>query len=148
LTATTTLSLLGTLSGSLLELGGIGVNCVEFGTANGETNSVAVLLSKTNVTVCGSATAEGLSHVTLWPALTCICRGTNTANMSVEFPPPACTLIDDVVVVVLLLLLLVSCAFMTLKLVVVISSVIDNADMTTTTANMDFIVIGAGNLIA
>jgi hypothetical protein len=53
----------------LLELGGIVANCVEFGTANGETIFVVVLLSKTNVTVCGSATVEGLSHVTLWPTL-------------------------------------------------------------------------------
>jgi hypothetical protein len=36
---------------------------------------------------------------------------------------------------------------MALKLVVVISSVIDNADMMATTANMDFIVIGAAKMI-
>jgi hypothetical protein len=36
---------------------------------------------------------------------------------------------------------------MILKLVVVISSVIDNADMTATTANMDFIAIGSWKLI-
>jgi hypothetical protein len=127
-----------------LEFGGIGINCVELGTSNGETNSVAVLLSKTNVTVCGSATAEGLSHVILWPVLTCICCGTNTANMSVEVPPPACTVIDDdvAVVVLLLLLLLLFCALVTLKLVAVKSIVIDNANMTVTTANMDFIDIG------
>jgi hypothetical protein len=68
------------LSGSLLELGGIAVSCVEFGTANGEIISVAVLLSKTNVAVCGSPTVEGLSQVTLWPTLTCIYCGTNTAT--------------------------------------------------------------------
>jgi hypothetical protein len=70
--------------------------------------------------------------------------------MSVEFPPPACTFIDDVVVtaiVLLLLLLVVFCALMTLKLAVVISRAIDNADMTATTVNLDFIVIGAGKLI-
>jgi hypothetical protein len=131
LTATTTLSLPGTLSGSLLDLEGIGVNCVEFGTANGETNSVAVLLSKTKVTVCGSATADGLSHVTLCPTLTCINFGTNTANMSVEVPPPACTAIDDGIVE-LLLLLVVLYALITLKLVVAISSVIDSVAMTAT----------------
>jgi hypothetical protein len=54
---------------------------------------------------------------------------------------------DDAVVVVVLLLLVASCALMTLKLVVVISRVIDKADMTATAANMDFIVIGAGKLI-
>ena len=41
------------------------MNCVEFGTANGETIFVAVLLSKMNVAVCGSPTVEGLSHVML-----------------------------------------------------------------------------------
>jgi hypothetical protein len=52
---------------------------------------------------------------------------------------------DDAVVV---LLVLVSCALITLKLiVVVISSVIDSATMTATTANMDFIAISAGKLI-
>ena len=122
------------------------MSCVEFGTENGETISVEVLLSKTNVTVCGSATVEGLSHVTLWPTLICICCGAYTANISVEVPPPACTFIDDVAVL-LLLLLAVSCALITLKLVVVISSEIDNADMIAAAANMDFIVIGAGKLI-
>ena len=63
--------------------------------------------------------------------------------MSVEFPPPAATLIEVVVV----LLLPLSCALMTLKLVVVISSEIDNADMIAAADNMDFIVIGAGKLI-
>jgi hypothetical protein len=117
------------------------VSCAEFGTENGETISVAVLLSKTNVTVCGSATVEGLSHVTLWPTLTCICFGTNAANMSVAFPPPACTFIDVVSPVAVVLLLM---AFITLKLVAVaISSIIDNAEMTATTVNMDFIVIGS-----
>jgi hypothetical protein len=63
---------------------------VEFGTAaKGETMPVAVLLSNTNVTVCSSPTDDGLSYVTLWPTLTCACCGTNTANISVEFPPPA-----------------------------------------------------------
>jgi hypothetical protein len=46
----------------------------------------------------------------------------------------------------LLLLLLVSCALMTLKSVV-ISSIVDNADMTATTVNIDFIVIGAARMI-
>jgi hypothetical protein len=115
---------------------------MEFGTANGETISVAVLLSKTKVTVCGSATVEGLSHVILCPTLICICCGTNTANMSVEFPPPAATLIEVVV------LLPVSCALMALKLVVAISSEIDSAAMTAIADNMDFIVIGPENLIA
>jgi hypothetical protein len=59
----------------LLEFGGIGANCVEPGTANGETIPVAVLLSKTNVTVCGSPTTEGLSHVILSPAFTCMFEG-------------------------------------------------------------------------
>jgi hypothetical protein len=133
-----------------LELGGIGVNCVEFGTTNGETISVAVLLSKTNVTVCGSPTTDGLSHVTLWPTSTCISCGTNTANMSVEVPPPACTVFDGVVVVgvlLLLLLVLVFCALTVLKLVVVISREIDNADMTATTVNMDFIANSAAKQI-
>ena len=94
------------------------MNCVELGTAKGTSGAIIVLLSNTKVTVCGSATAEGLSHVTLWPILTCICCGTNTANMSVEFPPPACTLIDVADVVALLLLL--SNALMTLTLVVVV----------------------------
>jgi hypothetical protein len=76
--------------------------------------------------------------------------------MSVEFPPPACALIGDavvVVVVVVVLLPLVFCALMTLKLmtlklvVVVISSIIDNAGMIATTANMDFIVVGSWKLI-
>ena len=81
----------GNLSGSLLELGGIVVNCVEFGTANGETKPVLVLLSKTKVTVCGSPTDVGLSHVTLSPFLICIFSGINTVNGPVEFPPPECT---------------------------------------------------------
>jgi hypothetical protein len=67
--------------------------------------------------------------------------------MSVVFPPPALTLIDDAVAVVFLLPLSLSCAFMTLKLVVTTSSEIDNADMTATTTNMDFIVIGAAKMI-
>ena len=54
------------------------MSCVEFGTANGETISVAVLLSKTNVTVSGSATADGLSYVSLWPTLTSACTLFNT----------------------------------------------------------------------
>ena len=45
---------------------------MEFGTPNGETIPVAALLSKTNLTISGSATSEGLSHVTLSPALICI----------------------------------------------------------------------------
>jgi hypothetical protein len=60
-------------------------NSVEFGTANGETIFVVVLLSKTNVTVCGSPTVEGLTHVTLSPALICIFSGINTVNGAVEF---------------------------------------------------------------
>jgi hypothetical protein len=93
LIATTTLFGPGTLRGSLLELGGIASNRVEFGTTpNGETISVIVLLSNTNVTVCGSATVVGLSHIRLCPTLTCIFCGTNTDNISVELPPPACTL--------------------------------------------------------
>jgi hypothetical protein len=64
---------------------------VEFRTVNAETIFV-ILLSKTNVTVCGSPTVEGLSHVTLSPALTCIFLGINTVNGAVEFPPPDCTL--------------------------------------------------------
>jgi hypothetical protein len=137
------------LSGSLLELGGIAVNCVEFGTPNGETIFVAVLLSKMNVAVYGSATVEGLSYVRLWPTLTSICCGINAVNGAVEFPPPACTVMDDAVVdeLLLLLLLLVSCALMSLKLVVAVSSVIDSATMTATTTNIDFIVIGAGKQI-
>jgi hypothetical protein len=114
---------------------------------HGETIPVAVLLSKTNVAVCGSPTVEGLSHITLWPTLTSICCGTNTVNGAAEFPPPACTVIDDAVVDELLLLLLVSCALMTLKLVVAVSSIIDSADMTAIIANMNFIVINAGKLI-
>jgi hypothetical protein len=132
-----------------LEPAGTDVNCVEFGTANGETMSVAVLLSKTNVTVCGSATADGLSHVMLCPTPTCTSGGTNTANISVEVPPPACTDIDDDGVVELLLLLLaVSCALMTLKLVVAISSEIDSAAITATAINMDFITIYARNILS
>jgi len=96
------------LSGSLLEFGGIAANCVEFGTPNGETIPVVVLLSKTNVAVCGSPTVEGLSQVTLSPALISIFWGTNAVNGAVEFPPPACTLVVAVVVVF--------CALMTLKL--------------------------------
>src|SRR5207247_10386899 len=74
----TTLSLPGGLSGSLLEFGGIAVSWVEFDSANGETISVAVFLSKTNVAVCG------------WCGIipTCISCGTNTDNMSVAVPPP------------------------------------------------------------
>jgi hypothetical protein len=116
-----------------LEPAGTDVICVEFGTLKGETMSVAVLLYKTNVTVCGSATADGLSHVMLCPTPTCISGGTNTANISVEVPPPACTDIDDDGVVELLLLpllLAALCAFMTLKLVVAISSEIDSAEYT------------------
>lgn len=67
-----------------MEPAGTGVNCVEFDTINGQTISVVVLLSKTKVTVCGSATVDGLSHVTLWPTPTCISGGKNTANISGE----------------------------------------------------------------
>jgi hypothetical protein len=133
-----------------LEPAGTDVNCVEFGTLKGETMSVAVLLSKTNVTVCGSATADGLSHVMLCPTPTCISGGTNTANISVEVPPPACTAIDDDCVVELLLLLLLAalCALMTLKLVVAISSEIDSPAMTATAINMDFITIYARKILS
>jgi hypothetical protein len=36
------------------------MNCVELDTPNGVANPTIVLLSKTNVTVCGSATCVGL----------------------------------------------------------------------------------------
>src|ERR1041385_1020505 len=110
--------------------------------------SVAVLLSKTNVTVCGSATADGLSHVMLCPTPTCISGGTNTANISVEVPLPACTDIDDDDGVVELLLLLAALCALTLKLVVAISSEIDSAAMTATAINMDFITIYARNILS
>src|SRR5207302_1217757 len=112
---------------------------VEFGTvAKGETMPVEVLLSNTKVTVCGSATVDGLSQVILWPTLTCACCGTNTANISVEFPPPACALIS----VDVLLLLLLSIALIALTFAVNITSA-NAAAITAIIASIDFIVIGA-----
>jgi hypothetical protein len=61
-------SLLLKIIGWLLELGGKGTNLVEFGTMKGAVSPVIVLLSRVNVTVCGSATDDGLYQVTLWPA--------------------------------------------------------------------------------
>ncbi len=59
----------GSNTGSLLELGGKGMNFVTFETKSGETTPVIVLLSNTNVTVWGSAApCVGLYHVTLSPA--------------------------------------------------------------------------------
>lgn len=71
----------GTLSGSLFEPACITVIWVEFGIEKGETMFVAVLLSNTNVTVCGSASIDGLSHITLWPTPIWTCCGTNAVNL-------------------------------------------------------------------
>ena len=65
----------GIIFGSLLDPGGKGMNLVEFETANGVSAAVIVLSLKTNVTVWGSATGEGLYHVTLSPALILILCG-------------------------------------------------------------------------
>ena len=59
--------MLGIIFGSLLEPGGKGMNLVEFETAKGVSRLVIVLPLNTNVTVCGSATTEGLYQVTPSP---------------------------------------------------------------------------------
>ena len=67
--------LLGIIFGSLLDPGDNGMNLVELGTANGVSGLVIALSLNTNVTVCGSATTEGLYHVTLSPVLILILCG-------------------------------------------------------------------------
>ena len=95
-------------------LEGIGMKLDEFFIAKGALNSGLVLLSKANVTVCGSAAFDGLYHITLWSVLTCTLRGLNIVYGRVLFPPPACTLTDedeDNVALPLLLLLSANATF-------------------------------------
>jgi hypothetical protein len=69
------------------------MNCVELDTSNGTANPAIVLLSKTNVTVCGSATCVGLYQLTVSPVLISTCWGENVFSGAVASPPPACTFI-------------------------------------------------------
>ena len=65
----------GKTIGSLLELGGELENVVVFETNKGETTPAMVLLSITNVTVCGSPTSVGLYQFTACPTFTSTLSG-------------------------------------------------------------------------
>jgi hypothetical protein len=60
-----------------------------------------VLLSKTKLTVCGSATGVGLYQVTLSPSLICTRCGENIDSDMLSCPTPACTFVTFPVAILL-----------------------------------------------
>jgi len=87
--------------GWLLDPGGKGTSSLIFRIANGVIILVMVLLSKTKLIVCGSATGVGLYQVTLYPSLICIRCGENIDSDMLPCPTPACIFVPFPVAILL-----------------------------------------------